>query len=160
MFGVIETKLTAREVKLLPGIKRLNEHTKVFRADKYWGEFTRSVGWLLGVHPTLTHTETLTKELEGKIREIKVREEWAEEYQKRLPMNDHRKKIPLTEVKAPPFHLSTEERNMDQRDKKKYVRVLAIHTLISAASLITRLFSKIGEGREIEMIPSDAKQSI
>ena len=149
---MIETKLTAREVKLLPGITKLNENTKVFRADKYWGEFTRSVGWLLGVHPTLTHTETLTKELEGKINEIKIPEEWAEEYQERLPMYDHRKEIPLDEVKAPPFHLSTEERRVGQRDKKKNVRVLAIHTSISAAPLIWRLFSKIGERREIEIV--------
>ena len=160
LFAEFETVMTPKEVKLLDGIKNLNANTPVFRADRYSGEPTRSVCWLMGVHPTLTHSESLTREIEKKLKKINIKEEIAREFQDRLPQYDHRKNKPWEEIQIPPFHLTTEDRIIEEKGKKTKVRVLAIHTAASAAPMLHELLSELGSSGELETVPSDGRRSL
>ena len=133
LFAEFEMVTTPKEIKQLDGIKNINAITPVYRADRYSGEQTWSVGWLMGIHPSLTHAETLTRKIEDKFQNIKITEGMARGFQKHLPQYDHQKNILWSEIKVPPFHLTTEERNAEDKEKNVKVRVLAIHTSKSAA---------------------------
>ena len=64
MFLSFSTKMTAVEVKVLPGIRKLNNPTLQVREEKYFGKITRSIGWYHVSHLTLSHTAALTRVLE------------------------------------------------------------------------------------------------
>lgn len=75
-----ETILKPVDVKQLQGMRNLNSSTTVFRADRYFGEFTKSIGWAHGVHLMLTHALTFTERLETEMIQIPIPEHKAKEY--------------------------------------------------------------------------------
>lgn len=160
LFAAIETALDPAEIRQLPGIRSLNTPTNVLRYDRYDGETTRSTGWLRGVHPTLTHSETLQTNLVNNINTITLPKEEVIRYQMKLSENDPIRKQKWDEVTTPCFHLTTEEHSYTEAGKKTKTKVMAIHTSESAAELITAAMAIISANGDIEFIPRTGKQSI
>jgi len=69
-----------------------------------------SIGWVLYKHPFYTHTETYLREPSEAAREVEISSKLIEEYKRRLPNYDPRKKLGNSRVPFPPFHLTTEEK--------------------------------------------------
>ena len=72
----------------------------------------------MGIHPTLTHAETLARGIEKKLNRIKITKNMARGFQARLPQYGHQKNQPWEEIKIPPFHLTTEDRSTEEIGKK------------------------------------------
>lgn len=93
--------MTAKKVKKLLGIEKLNDSTLIFRADKYSGEFTESVRWLMDLHPSLTHSVTLTTRLEKSTRLVKITQYGANSCQDRPPDYKQRKNQQHNQLDVP-----------------------------------------------------------
>ena len=106
------------DVKQLSGIRNVNTPTNVFRSDKYFGEFTKSVGWIQYKHPTLTNAEAYMEKLETAARNMKISEGMAKRFQANLQQYDPMRNLRHDEMGLPPFHLTTEERKITSNGKK------------------------------------------
>ena len=141
MFYRLETMLTVEEMKQLHGIRTLNEHTITFREERYEGEFTESVQWLCQLHPSLTHSETLAVTLEDAMSRLKLTEGLARIYQNKFLYFDPRTKQHYSDLKGPPFHISTETKDI-KNNSFKNTKFLSIH-ISTRAELITTLMAEV-----------------
>ena len=108
MFAEIETTHTSIEVRRLPGIVTMNSQAMTYRADKYSGDLTASVGWLVEVHPTLTNIGRLEKMIRDAMSIVRVSKEYAQDFQDKLQHFDNRKTVNHSKLQVPPFHISME----------------------------------------------------
>ena len=154
LFGEIESSLKATEIKDLPGIQKINTPTRVFRIDKYDGEFTTSVGWIANKHPYYTHTESYGRELIQKSKETQIDSQMIEEYKNQLPQYDPRRRMANSEVPFPHFHLTTEERKISSNGKRFSTKILAVHTSKSAAHMVRHVLADMANRNIIKFIPS------
>ena len=160
LFATLETALTPAQILQLSGIRNINSPTNVLRLDRYDGEVTQSTGWLRGVHPSLTHAETLSKYLKDMMDETGLPKDEVVKFQQKLPDHDRRKAARWDGIRLPCFHLTTEERYFKEGEKKRKTKVMAIHTSASAAPLITTMLSSISTAGRIEFVSRDRSNFI
>ena len=131
----------------------MNQQTTTYRADRYSGDLTVSVGWLMEVHPTLTHAEKLTTMIREEMSLMRIYQEDAKDFQDKLPAYENRKKTHYNKMEVPPFHISTRVKSCNLNNKTFTTQTLAIHTSTSAENLITRLLSKAAVAGKILCFP-------